>query len=364
MKKKILLMTVALLCAVVQSTWADEGTWWDEGIRATTFSEQNVKAKTISITSEAELGLLIDSISHYGGKDYEGYTITLTRNLDMSAHKWAGFGTFKGTFDGQEWTISGLNCLDDNPDISDAGLIAHNNGIIKNVQLVNSVIIGKRYVGAIAGENTGTVENCYVGADVKVYASKNYDSSTSCGGIVGIQIKSNETQLKTSGCYSEASINGYKDLGGIIGYFKNGTMENCVSKATISCETTEGTKGMLAGLVVEGATFVNNYYVAEAKEESANGTRLISVKLSDELLADGLLKYYGTIEERYGAKHVMFYSSQIAIDDDWYAIEGNAFTFKLESASDLVQFKYVMVNSNELTTTNSVYTFDTNDEAA
>ncbi len=356
MKKKILLMTVALLCAVVQSTWADEGTWMDKGIRAEAFSSIDEDNKTISIANEAELGLLAYNIS--GNNDYKGYTITLTNDLDMSAHRWdAVSGTFKGTFDGQYKTISGLNYSNDNT--RDAGLIVHNDGIIKDVQLVNSVIIGNRYVGAIAGQNTGTVENCYVGAGVSVLASNADDSSPSCGGIVGFQIQNpfdKETQPMTSGCYSEASIKGYKDLGGIIGYFKNGTMQNCVSKATISCETTEGTKGMLAGLVVEGATFVNNYYVAEAKEESANGTRLISVQLTDELLADGLnqLIYDGTIEKWYGAYHLKFYSSQIAIDDDWYAIEGNAFTFKLESASDLVQFKYVMVNSNELTTTTTL----------
>ena len=101
MKKKILLMTVALLCAVVQSTWADEGTWMDKGIRAEAFSSIDEDNKTISITNAAELGLLAYNISYdTEGHGYKDYTITLTKNLDMSAHKWGGWGTFKGTIKG------------------------------------------------------------------------------------------------------------------------------------------------------------------------------------------------------------------------------------------------------------------------
>ena len=93
----------------------------------------------------------------------------------MSAHHWDIDGAFEGTFDGCGHTIRGIAYSRDHE--GDAGLIACNKGTIRNLKLAGSVIVGNRYVGAIADSNMGTIENCYVADDVSIFASNSSDPS-------------------------------------------------------------------------------------------------------------------------------------------------------------------------------------------
>ncbi len=342
------------------------GTWMDDDVRAAAFSVEDTGAKTISITSEAELGLLAYNISHdVEGHGYSGYTITLAKNLDMSAHHWAGYGTFKGTLDGQGHTISGLIYSKNNT--GTAGLIANNYGTVQNVKVASSLIVGNRYVGAIVGHNDGIVENCYVADDVSVYASDDDDLSKACGGVVGWQYLSplsNVTTTATRGCYSEASVVGYDNVGGIIGRLSSGELEHCVAKATVNCKTDAGKKDIIAGLVEDGATISDNFYLAEATIENANGKRLYGVRLSNAMQADNhQLNYAGTAGKAYDVSRLNIYGSQIAVANDWYIAEEGSFSFTLEAGSPDVAFKYVAVNGNELTATDDHYTFAATTEA-
>ena len=346
------------------------GTWSDDGIRASEFS--NETNTTVTITNEAELGLLEYNISnrHF---TYDGWTFLLAKDLDMSAHKWAAkTGTFLGTFDGQGHTISGLNYSKDNQ--GNAGLIAHNSGTIKNVKLANSIIVGKKYVGAIAGQNTGTVENCHVGADVSVTNSDNSDDSKGCGGIVGFQTQG---QLATEGftpvtrgCYSEASVNGYGNVGGIVGQIDKDTkLTDCVSKATVNCKSSDGKKGILAGLIVEGATLENNGYFSETVQDNAHGARLISVTLADDLEAGGHKIYYGgPVKNNYNVSGIKCYwVPQLTFDGKWYVEEGEYFTFSLRATKDSepgFSYCYVTVNGTGQEPAGREYTFNATDHAA
>jgi len=344
-------------------------TWADEGIRAEEFSAIDETNKTITITNEAELALFEYNISHNGGNTYEEWTINVSKDLDMSEHKWgAKTGTFKGIFDGQGHTISGLNYPKDNRD--DAGLFAHNSGTIKNVQLANSIIVGKRYVGGIAGENTGTVENCYVDASVSVTNSDYSDDSKGCGGVVGLQIQNpfaTDVTAVTRGCYSEASVNSADYVGGIIGHMKEGTrMEDCVSKATINLKSSDGNKGVLAGVAESGATFENNGYISETIIDNANGTRLINVSLSDDLTtADHRLNYGGPINKSYNVSGIKFYyEPQVTINGKWYAEEGKTFKFNIRGSQSDFTYNYVTVNGNEVESVGGDYTIEATDYAA
>lgn len=94
---------------------------------------------------------------------------------------------FKGTYDGQGYTISGLRMyFTKSPHYEDVGLFGESGGTIKNINLTNSRFTGYLRVGGIAASNNNTaiVEDCCVGEDVAFYAvtqeSQNY------GGIVGM----------------------------------------------------------------------------------------------------------------------------------------------------------------------------------
>ena len=367
MKKQILMM-IALLCMMAQGTWAEEitGTWSDNGIRATEFAEEDDEAKTITIMSEAELGLLEYNVSYSGGYVYGGWTIYLGKDLDMSAHYWVAMrGNFGGIFDGQGHTISGLNYPTDSS--YDAGLFADNFGTIKNVRLTNSTIIGKEDVGAIVGCNMGTVENCYVSSSVSVI----HNNGEACGGIVGRQEENRRytgVTAVTRGCYSEASVSSSnKYAGGIVGYNKKDMkIQDCVSKATINSGAAESKKNIIVGTADEGSILENNFYISETTLDDANGTRLINVSLSSDLTsAKHKLSYGGYVNESYNVSNITFYyQPQVTVDGKWYAEGGNDFKFNLRAAQDGMTFCYVNIDGNEITPSGYEYTISASDAVA
>lgn len=95
--------------AVKQNT---DGSWTVEienfwpNFAASSFSNINESAKTITISSPAELALLAKKIN--GGTSYAGYTISINGNLDMGAHYWIPINAYsKGSISGA--TIMGVN---------------------------------------------------------------------------------------------------------------------------------------------------------------------------------------------------------------------------------------------------------------
>ena len=121
--------------------------------------------------------------------------------------------SFKGSFDGKGFTISGIVLNRD--DAKFQGLFGYVGGeeelpagsyIVKNVILANSTIKGNNLVGGIAGGSFGMISNCTVKSDVKIYAQK-------CGGILGYNNGFVEN------CTSSAQLkgNGNGNVGGIAG---------------------------------------------------------------------------------------------------------------------------------------------------
>ena len=197
------------------------------GNAAASFS--NISGTTINITSEAELALLAMNVN--SGTNYSGYTVNLTKDLDLRGYYWVAIGNdhsennmFKGTFNGQGHTISGVIISTGNFQ----GLFGYigEGGKVEGVKLTDSNISGGSNIGGIAGACDGTIENCHVAADVTL-------------------------TLKATGY----------NIGGIAGY-SDGTVAYCTSAATISSASETNYKGGVIGGAVTSATIVNNclYY--------------------------------------------------------------------------------------------------------
>lgn len=128
------------------------------------------------------------------GETFEGKTIILTSNIDMSSvcssstkTSWTPIGnatnTFKGTFDGRNYTIENIYI---NNIVTDyQGLFGYNDGIIKNVNLSNGTIIGRRWVAGIAGYNNKSILNCYSDITLSSTASAEDGLASQIGGIAG-----------------------------------------------------------------------------------------------------------------------------------------------------------------------------------
>ncbi len=186
-----------------------------------------------------------------------------------------GYHGYKGTFDGQGHTISGLyfygecNPDEDQFDGEDVGIVRKldNTGIIQNIGLENSYFYGETEVAGICGRNSGgTIRNCYNTANIT-------GTSIIVGGIVGYSYGT------VSNCYNTGNIEGSSNVGGVCGFndsYSNvlsgsktyGTIENCYNTGNVT-----GTQklGGICGTSAYGDCTVKNCY----NTGNITGTKII-----------------------------------------------------------------------------------------
>lgn len=296
---------------------------------------------------------------------------TLTQNIDLSGTTWIPIGTgedgFTGSFDGNGFTVEGMNIPADNT--SYAGLFATNYGEIKNltvggsiastvsrtggivgdnrgtivnchsqVAITSSAASGRPYIGGIAGQNTGdgNIQQCSFGGSIDATA---VSLQARIGGIVGENaapiegcvnlgtlsgpsgdavmalymvggIAGNNTDL-IHACYNNGNITGSGTngrLGGIAGYARNGSsVLNCYSSVSVS-GTNYSSNGI--GSVVNGANLFHVFYLDDGVAHT-DGT---TPKTEDELRS-------GKIIEELNTKNDL----EIAVSDGYSFVKTDAY---------------------------------------
>ncbi len=153
--------------------------------------------------------------------------------------------SFKGTFDGQGHTVSGLYFYDKSTSYVGLFGMASVNTVIKNVKLADSYIEGKWYVGGICGYvgRSSTIYGCSASGKMK----GEYHVGGICGGVM--------MNVTIFGCSNAAIINGTKSAGGICGNAEGGsTVYACYNTGTVSGDI------MVGGVVGETtATYYGCY---------------------------------------------------------------------------------------------------------
>lgn len=273
------------------------GDW--SGHAATSFATINTSAKTLSIASEAEMALFAKDITTYAD-----YTVTLTEDLDLKDYLWVAIGNennkFKGTFDGQGHTISGVMIESTAGSQGLFGTIG-TAATVKNLVIDKSSITGGNNTGAVVGkaeadmEKASTIENCHVLGDVTI-AGTGYNH----GGIAGYG--------KIIACTSAAIIRATDTpAGGIVG---TGDANNCLYYGTIlpTDASTIGTlnNGYVTNYQTYDATTTSHKYV-----HAYNGEALVLGAPTNEY-ADTGYKVYGK-GVSYGGK---FYTAVVAMTED------------------------------------------------
>jgi len=169
----------------------------------------------------------------------------LMNNITLTQGNWTRIGDlatgFSGTFNGNGKTITGMTIAASSAGYQGMFCFVSPEGVVRNLGLVNVNITGVRNVGGIAGDNEGTIENCFVtgsitGTDIEV------------GGIAGSNIINGTIQ----NCYVIANITGTDEVGGITGYASFGIIRNCYVAGTITGSVVRSTYG------VGGITGSNN----------------------------------------------------------------------------------------------------------
>ena len=185
-----------------------------------------------------------------GGKT--DINITLDKNIDLTGKEWTPIGTssssYTGTFDGGNHTISGLTVKGSD---EYAGLFGYIDkvGTVKNVKLEKVQITSDyqyAYVGGVAGNNNGAIENCSVSGSVSGNSTYN-----SVGGVVGYQWGGSITR-----CSSSATVNGTGSVGGVVGQTNYGaTLTACYSTENVTLESNNSDNNYAGGVVgVNGAS--------------------------------------------------------------------------------------------------------------
>lgn len=177
------------------------------------------------ISTSEELNNIRNDLS---GNYYLTQDIVLAEPTGDSVSNWVPVGTnwnpFSGVFDGNGHVISGLTMqavVGNNSAYH--GLFAYSTGTIRNLGLVDADIqcvlenlSGNRYIGAIAGYSSGTIQNCYT-------AGKLWGTMDKLVYMAGIAGGSGGT---IENCFNAATMDNYYSAG-ICG--TGGKIINCYS---------------------------------------------------------------------------------------------------------------------------------------
>lgn len=241
------------------------------------------------IDSADDLGKIAFDITEGKVDGYYGKYFRLNRSIDIGTKclsidgikGWSPIGTamypFKGFFDGNNYTVSGLKIFrpdedrvglfgetNDDAEIKNlavsgeavgksysAGLVGYNKGLIKNcfnqTAVSDEILENAMQLGGIAGYNAGVIEDC--GNSGIISASFNIS-----GGIAG----DNLGQIKN--CYNKGVVTSKNSIvGGIVG--NNGvgaTIEGVFNTGLISGDTAVGGIAGTNGAVIANAYNTNS----------------------------------------------------------------------------------------------------------
>ena len=215
---------------------------WSNHIDTKWYNKYKKGKKNCKISTPEQLAAFAKVVNETDGKAFKGKTVTLTANIDLSAHYWEPIGTgqkpFKGTFDGGNKAIKGLKLQTSS---SHTGLFGKSEGTIKNVNINSGSMelhTANDSVGGVVGYCTGDISNCKVNLSLI--------KGVNCvGGIVG-DFRGN----KISDCVSNvSSIKGKKYVGGIVGKIDSSDSTSYISncKATVTNIEGEQDIGGIAG---------------------------------------------------------------------------------------------------------------------
>lgn len=329
------------------SDW-ENGTSID-GAEATEAYSYDSNTKTITIYSGEGLKVAAD-VANSGDTDLN---ITLDNDIDLTGIDWTPIGTesrpYTGTFDGNNKTIRGLEINQSGTD--NVGLIGYlgSEGKVQNVVLANISVSGANYVGGIAGQTDGTVENCSVNGTVTGQnqtggiVGRNFSTISGCsaegtvtgninvGGISGLCVPNYDTGTSSligstiEGCHSTAAVSGISSVGGVVGNLGNGcSLMACYSTGDVTATITDGYAhvGGVVGINSQGT--VTACYHATGEITSLGGSRIGGIVGEN---------YIGTVAACYWENNLSSGTGSNNGRDDTHKVEGTDVTWQTAVAA-------------------------------
>ncbi len=184
---------------------------------------------------------------------FKGKTVRLMCDLDLNpgwdaatkaapANVWTPAGTFKGTFDGQGYTISGLYV---NRETGGSAFIVKADGAtVKNLRLANSYIRStkKDYVGSICSSavNGAVLENLWSDAIVEGLKADGTTYINYAGGILGgVYSDKTDVSVTVKNAVFTGTVTGNLGTGGIVGgsnkELSHISLSDCANYGSVIC---------------------------------------------------------------------------------------------------------------------------------
>ena len=207
--------------------------------------------KVVTVESGKLLAALTNEVKE--GKSYDGYTIKLTKNLDLNGNEWTPIGTkgtsnvFKGTFDGNGATISNLKISGG----SYVALFGETSGATIKDLTVTGEVSGEDVAGIVAKATNTTITNCVSKVNVTATAGKAAGISASFGGTI--------TKCENRGTVATAAA---QPAGGLVAWCNAAVIENCHNYGAVTAGDRGATldsaqAGGLCGNLAAGSTIKN-----------------------------------------------------------------------------------------------------------
>lgn len=329
------------------SDW-ENGTSIDGG-EATEAYSYDINTKTITIYSGEGLKVAADVVNS-GDTDLN---IILDNDIDLTGINWTPIGTYDnpytGTFDGGTYTITGLKI--DQSGTDNVGLIGRlgSGGKVQDVTLTEVNVTGGTYVGGIAGQTDGTVENCSVNGTVTGQnqtggiVGRNFSTISGCsaegtvtgninvGGISGLCVPNYDTGTSSligstiEGCHSTAAVSGISSVGGVVGNLGNNSfLMACYSTGNVTATITDGyaNVGGVVGINSQGT--VTACYHATGEITSSGGDRIGGIVGEN---------YIGTVAACYWENNLSSGTGSNSGTDDTHKVEGTDVTWQTAVAA-------------------------------
>ncbi len=237
--------------------WSDFAVAFDE-----TRGKGSSEANPILIEKAEHLAYLAKQVNE--GKNYVNKHFQLVSNIDLNTREWTPIGLFGedysdhskrfcGYFHGNGHMVENLTILKGG-DYQGLFGACGSGAYIEKLGIVNCYIRGKMMIGGLAGEVIeGSVFDCYTTGDVaglnecvgglvginngavtNSYSTATvYSNSNDVGGLAGVN--GDRMMGIASNCYATGKVNGYCNVGGLIGR-NNNIISNCNASGNVSGE--------------------------------------------------------------------------------------------------------------------------------
>ena len=232
--------------------------------------------KVVTVESGKLLAALAEAVNN--GNDYAGYTIKLTKNLDLNGNEWTPIGVkdgnkFRGVFDGQNRKVLNLK-IENGPDYA-AFFGAIENATVKNLTVE----------GSVKGSNVAGIA-ARVDGSSKVINCTNRATVTGTNKAAGITVKIEANNALLENCVNEGDVscNTNNGAAGVVVYAQEGkfTIKNCVNNGNVTAPRAGGIvynvsdrgNGLITGCVNKGSITSNGEKVAGIVSMNSVGTNL------------------------------------------------------------------------------------------